>query len=114
MCWCLLRRPRPASSPTAGCSCGRASPWSRSSWHRRILAAYTVGYLRQVRDVSAAVTLLAYCLFAFERAAAPGVGPWFQLSIVPVTVGLLHYGLLLERGQGGAPEELVLRDRTLQ
>jgi decaprenyl-phosphate phosphoribosyltransferase len=89
---------------------------------RRILSEYPLAWLRQVRDVSVAVTLLAYCLFAFERADVPGPAsavagtltvPWYQLSIVPVTLGLLRYALLLERGQGGAPEEVVLRDRTL-
>jgi len=73
-----------------------------------------VAFLRQVRDVCIAVTLLAYCLFAFERGADAGLAlPWFQLSIVPVTLGLLRYALLLEKGQGGAPEEVVLHDRTL-
>ncbi len=81
---------------------------------RRILAEYPVAWLRQVRDVTVSVTLLAYCLFAFERGALVHASvPWYQLSIVPVTLGLLRYALLLERGQGGAPEEVVLRDRTL-
>jgi len=88
---------------------------------RRILAEYPVAWLRQVRDVCVSVTLLAYCLFAFERGggSSPQGGqdmstvPWYQLSIIPVTLGLLRYALLLERGQGGAPEEVVLRDRTL-
>jgi decaprenyl-phosphate phosphoribosyltransferase len=30
-----------------------------------------------------------------------------------VTVGLLRYALQVERGEGGAPEELVLHDRVL-
>jgi len=81
---------------------------------RRILAEYPVSFLRQVRDVCVAVTLLAYCLFAFERGATSSLTlPWFQLSIVPVTLGLLRYSLLLEKGQGGAPEDVVLHDRTL-
>ena len=81
---------------------------------RRILSEYPVAWLRQVRDVCVSVTLLAYCLFAFERGAlVTTVVPWYQLSILPVTLGLLRYALLLERGQGGAPEEVVLHDRTL-
>lgn len=89
---------------------------------RRILAEYPVSWLRQMRDTCVAVTLLAYCLFAFERASVPGPNqshraltlPWYELSIIPVTVGLLRYALQVERGQGGAPEDLVLRDRVLQ
>jgi decaprenyl-phosphate phosphoribosyltransferase len=82
---------------------------------RPVLAAYPVVWLRSLRDTCVAVTLLAYCLFAFER----GVGhdltvPWYQLSILPVTLGLLRYSLQVERGQGAAPEDLVLSDRVLQ
>jgi decaprenyl-phosphate phosphoribosyltransferase len=80
--------------------------------HRRILEAYPIAYLRQTRELSAAVTLLAYCLWAFERVDLHK-GPWSQLSIVPVTFGLLRYQLLLERGHGGAPEEAVLGDPPL-
>ncbi|MGF7236515.1 MAG: decaprenyl-phosphate phosphoribosyltransferase, partial [Frankia sp.] len=80
--------------------------------HRRILSAYPAEYLRQTRELAAGVTLLAYCLWAFERAPSSGP-PWSQLSIIPITFGLLRYALLLEKGQGGAPEEVVLRDRQL-
>jgi decaprenyl-phosphate phosphoribosyltransferase len=88
---------------------------------RRILAEYPVSWLRQMRDTCVAVTLLAYCLFAFERASVPGPHqshraltlPWYELSIVPVTVGLLRYALQVERGHGAAPEDLVLRDGVL-
>jgi decaprenyl-phosphate phosphoribosyltransferase len=80
--------------------------------HRRSLSAYPASYLRQIREMAAAVTLLAYCLWAFER-TTPGGFPFYQLSIVPITFGLLRYQLLLERGHGGAPEEAVLGDRAL-
>ena len=83
-----------------------------ASAHRKSLSAYPVSYLRQIELLAAAVTLLAYCLWAFER-AAPGGFPWYQISIVPITFGLMRYQLLLERGHGGAPEEAVLGDRHL-
>jgi decaprenyl-phosphate phosphoribosyltransferase len=79
---------------------------------RRILSEYPPAYLRQTRDICTSVVLLAYCLWAFERQRLHGV-PWSQLSIIPVTFGLFRYGLLLERGQGGAPEETILKDRPL-
>jgi decaprenyl-phosphate phosphoribosyltransferase len=83
--------------------------------HRRILGEYTANYLRQIRELCASVTLIAYCLWAFEQRAdaGPAVGPWSQLSIIPIAFGLFRYGLLLEKGQGGAPEDVVLRDRQL-
>jgi decaprenyl-phosphate phosphoribosyltransferase len=83
-----------------------------ASAHRKSLSAYPVSYLRQIELLAAAVTLLAYCLWAFERAAPSGF-PWYQISIVPITFGLMRYQLLLERGHGGAPEEAVLGDRHL-
>ena len=40
--------------------------------------------------------------------------PWFQLSIVPFGLAILRYALLVDSGHGGAPEDVVLEDRTLQ
>ena len=80
--------------------------------HRKSLSAYPASYLRQTELLAATVTLLAYCLWAFERAVPNGF-PFYQLSIVPITFGLMRYQLLLERGHGGAPEEAVLGDRHL-
>lgn len=83
--------------------------------HRRTLGAYPAPFLRSVRLLSAAVTVTAYCLWAFERAATAHHQPlWFELSIVPVVVAILHLELLFETGHGGAPEDLALGDRTLQ
>lgn len=85
--------------------------------HRPTLLAYPEAFLRSVRLLSAAVTVTAYCLWAFERSAQEGRGHhpiWFELSIVPFVIAILHVELRFARGMGGAPEELALRDRTLQ
>ena len=81
---------------------------------RTTLGAYSAPYLRYVWTVASGVTLAAYCLWAFEEAEASAGAPWFELSIVPFVMGILRYALLLEKGRGGAPEEIVLGDRTLQ
>ncbi len=84
---------------------------------RQTLGSYTPTFLRSVRTLSAAVTVTAYCLWAFERAAQlhPGHDPiWFQLTVVPFTIALLHVLLILDAGVGAAPEELALKDRRLQ
>lgn len=81
---------------------------------RATLAAYSSEYLRYVYTMASAVTLLAYCLWAFEQSPLEGTVPWFELSIVPFAVAILRYALLLEEGHGGAPEEIVLGDRPLQ
>lgn len=90
--------------------------------HRSTLGAYTLAYLRHVRSVSSAVAMAGYCLWAFEKAGAgTGAGHhsapgaiWYQLSIVPFVLALLRYGLILETGAGGSPEDVILQDRTLQ
>lgn len=81
---------------------------------RAALGSYTAGFLRYLRGVTSAIAIAAYCLWAFEKAEAAGSQIWFELSIVPFVLGILRYALLLEAGQGGAPEEVVLGDRTLQ
>ncbi len=85
----------------------------RAGAHRPTLAMYSREYLSFVRAVSSSVTVLAYCLWAFEKSSNVGNAAWFELSIVPFVLGILRYALLLEQGRGGAPEELVLADRVL-
>ena len=84
---------------------------------RQTLASYTSSYLRSVWTLSAAVTVTAYCLWAFERASQvhPGHHPiWFELSIVPFVIALLHVLRLLDSGHGAAPEDLAVHDHRLQ
>jgi decaprenyl-phosphate phosphoribosyltransferase len=85
-----------------------------SQSHRSTLADYSDAYLRYVRAVSSAVLLTGYCLWAFENATATGDETWFRLSIVPFVLAVLRYALVVEQGGGGAPEEVVLSDRTIQ
>jgi decaprenyl-phosphate phosphoribosyltransferase len=92
----------------------RASATSVDGTVRHVLTIYTESYLRYVRSVATGGVLLAYCLFAFEKAdAAPDGGPWFQLSIVPFVAAILKYELDVESGQGETPEDVLLSDRTL-
>jgi decaprenyl-phosphate phosphoribosyltransferase len=84
---------------------------------RQTLGLYTPDFLRSVLVLSAGVTVTAYCLWAFERASVATVGHqpiWFQLSIVPFVIALLHVVRLLDSGRGAAPEELALHDHRLQ
>jgi decaprenyl-phosphate phosphoribosyltransferase len=76
---------------------------------RPALAGYTLEHLQFVVSTMAAVTIVTYCLWAFDHPDTSSV-PWWGLSIVPFVIGILRYGLLVDRGQGGAPEELILRD----
>ncbi|MGH9064588.1 MAG: decaprenyl-phosphate phosphoribosyltransferase [Acidimicrobiales bacterium] len=83
--------------------------------HRVTLAEYSPAFLRYVRSLASAVAIAAYCLWAFEKAGPAGhAAIWFELSIAPFVVAILRYALLIDAGQGAAPEEVVLGDRTLQ
>ncbi|HEV3070803.1 MAG TPA: decaprenyl-phosphate phosphoribosyltransferase [Solirubrobacteraceae bacterium] len=79
---------------------------------RASLRAYSEPYLRGVLTLTAAVTTMSYCLWAFQRAPHAGLS-WYELTIVPFVLWLLRYGLLLDQGAGQAPEELVLHDGFL-
>lgn len=81
---------------------------------RTVLDTYTVDYLHFVRLTAASITILAYCLWAFDEASADAGAVWFELSIIPFVLGIFRYGLLLEAGLGEAPEDLVASDRPLQ
>jgi decaprenyl-phosphate phosphoribosyltransferase len=82
--------------------------------HRRSLVAYSPPFLLFVRAVAGGVALLAYCLWAFERAdLGDGGFPWFQLSIVPFTTAMLRYALVHSMEEHAGPEDIVLGDRTL-
>ncbi len=76
---------------------------------RPALAQYTLAHLQFLVSMTAAVTIVTYCLWAFEHPRTSDV-PWWGLSIIPFVIGIMRYALLVDRGEGGAPEELILRD----
>jgi decaprenyl-phosphate phosphoribosyltransferase len=86
--------------------------------HRQVLGDYTTSFLQSALTLTAAVTVTAYCLWAFgSEGLARSIRHdtiWIQLTVVPVTLGILHVLRLLDRGEGGAPEDLVFRDHILQ
>jgi decaprenyl-phosphate phosphoribosyltransferase len=86
--------------------------------HREVLSEYTTTFLQSTLTLTAAVTVTAYCLWAFGSSGlATSIkhdNIYIQLTVVPVTLGILHVLRLLDRGEGGAPEDLVLRDHILQ
>jgi len=77
---------------------------------RATLRVYSERSLRAVLYAAAVGTLVAYSIWAFRR---PEHGPFYEFSVVPVVLWLRRYALLVERGAGEAPEELILRDRLL-
>jgi decaprenyl-phosphate phosphoribosyltransferase len=86
--------------------------------HRAVLDTYTVGFLHAALTMCAGVTITGYCLWAFV-ADTTGLSVhhdqiWIQLSVIPVVLAILYVLLQLDAGRGGAPEDLVLKDRVVQ
>jgi decaprenyl-phosphate phosphoribosyltransferase len=77
---------------------------------RAALARYSRTFLLRLLVGAATLGCGAYVWWAFGR---PEPEAWFELSTVPFVTWLVRYGVMLGRGAGEAPEELVLRDRTL-
>ncbi len=84
-----------------------------ASNHRRILDEYNIAFLDEMNSMVTASTVIAYSLYTFS---APNLPPnhTMMLTIPFVIYGLFRYLYLVHvRGEGGAPDELVLRDRPL-
>jgi decaprenyl-phosphate phosphoribosyltransferase len=80
---------------------------------RRSLEGYSLNYLRFVWGMAAAVTVTAYCLWAFDVAGGNQSPPWSLFSIFPLVVGLLRYARDIDAAAAEAPESTVLRDHVL-
>ena len=86
-----------------------------ASTTRATLDQYSIGYLRVIIAMSLSATVVAYCLWAFDTMQLTGSRwPFYELSIVPMVAAVMRYVLVLEQGQGGAPEEIFFSDRVLQ
>lgn len=81
---------------------------------RPVMRRYSHEFLVYLRSLSSGALLVAYCLFAFQKAQeVSGSFPWYQLSIIPVVGGVLRYGLLIEEGRGEEPDQLLFKDLGL-
>jgi 4-hydroxybenzoate polyprenyltransferase len=84
--------------------------------HRSNLADYTVPLLDQMMSISAACTVLAYGLYSVSPETMAHVGSDRLKFTVPcVLYGVFRYLFLVhKRGEGGAPEKVLLSDRPIQ
>lgn len=73
---------------------------------RKILQLYNPQMLEQFQMTTAGATILCYALYTVS-----GPTPWMILTIPFVLYGIFRYIYLVERmGEGGAPDETLLRD----
>jgi len=81
--------------------------------HRPILEEYTPGLLDQMSTIVTASTLVAYGLYTFTAEALPK-NHSMMLTTPFVLYGIFRYLYLVHaRGEGGSPEEVLLRDVPL-
>ena len=83
--------------------------------HRPILKEYSAYLLDQMISVVTASTVIAYCLYTVSpETTAKFRTPNLIFTIPFVLYGIFRYLYLVHiKGQGGSPEEMVLRDRPL-
>lgn len=80
---------------------------------RQVLAGYPPAWLQQILTVSLAGTVLAYASWAVQYAGRDVALPMLALSVLPFLAALLRYSLLVARGDGEAPEQVVFTDHFL-
>jgi len=85
---------------------------------RKVLAQYTPEFLHSALTMAATVVVTGYCLWAFDSSST---GLSFhhdivaiRLSVIPVVFAVLFIMRSADAGDGAAPEELLLHDRTVQ
>ncbi len=83
--------------------------------HRRILQEYSVPMLDQMMAIVTASIIMAYSVTAFLAPAAPQEPyPMLMVTIPFVIYAIFRYlYLIYQRGEGGAPDELILKDLPL-
>lgn len=77
-------------------------------------AAYPEPFLRSVGILAGTLAVMAYCLWSLAVPHDIDGVAWSQVSIVPFVIALLRYGLVIERGEASAPEEVFFSDHVLQ
>jgi 4-hydroxybenzoate polyprenyltransferase len=81
---------------------------------RRVLRDYTLPFLDELINLVSTCTVIAYSLYTFSAPNLPD-NHAMMLTIPFVLYGIFRYLWLIHiKGEGGAPDELVLTDRPLQ
>jgi len=83
-----------------------------SDSHRPVLSEYSAELLDSYMVTLSASTITAYALYTFTTARTQYY--WMMMSIPFVIFGILRYQyLVLRKGRGGRPEEILLSDTPL-
>jgi decaprenyl-phosphate phosphoribosyltransferase len=89
------------------------------STNRAVLRLYTAEFLHSALTLSATVVVTAYCLWAIDTSST-GLSSIkhelipVRLSMVPVVLAILFIMRGAESSEGESPEDLLLKNRTVQ
>jgi len=79
--------------------------------HRRVLDDYSLPFLDEMMGVVTASTVMAYAIYTFSAEGLPS-NHSMMLTVPFVLYAIFRYLYLIHvKGQGGAPEEILLKDR---
>jgi 4-hydroxybenzoate polyprenyltransferase len=93
---------------------GRNGQTTGASTSRKVLEDYSLSFLDELINLVSSATVMAYSLYTFSADNLPK-NHAMMLTIPFVLYGIFRYLFLIHiKGEGGAPEELVLTDRPLQ
>jgi len=81
---------------------------------RAILEEYSLPFLDQMITIVAAVSIVCYSVYTVESDTAH-LHPHFWITVPIVIYGICRYlYLVYQKGMGGAPEEVLKTDRSMQ
>ena len=81
---------------------------------RAILKEYNLDFIDRMITMVLSAVLVSYSMYTFQAEGLPDNNS-MMLTIPFVLFGLSRYlYLVLVKGEGGAPEEILLRDRQFQ
>jgi len=87
---------------------------AEASNHRATLGEYSVSLLDQFISIVSSATIITYALYAIQSATA-AQHEHLKYTIPLVTYGIFRYLYLVHRKElGGAPEQVLLKDRWIQ
>jgi 4-hydroxybenzoate polyprenyltransferase len=82
--------------------------------HRAILDEYSLPFLDQLINIVTGVTIVCYSVYSVESETAI-LHPHLWLTVPFVMYSVCRYlYLVFQKGWGGAPEEVLAKDRSLQ
>ncbi|MGV9825150.1 MULTISPECIES: decaprenyl-phosphate phosphoribosyltransferase [unclassified Gordonia (in: high G+C Gram-positive bacteria)] len=81
---------------------------------RKALQYYTTTYLRFVWTLAATAVVAFYGLWAFDKNSGHDTNVFYAISMVPFTIAILRYAVVVDGGSAGEPEEIAFSDRVLE